>query len=57
MEAYNIDVDNALKSGALSVLTSAETYRRTGKFDRDTMLEFWENSLEQAVDEEGYTGY
>ena len=56
MRAYDIDVDTALGSGALAVLTPADTYRRTDAFDRDTMLEFWEDSLEQAVDEEGYTG-
>ncbi|QCS45080.1 MEDS domain-containing protein [Natrinema versiforme] len=56
MRAYDIDVDTALESGALSVLTPAETYRRTGEFDRDTMLEFWEDSLEEAKADEGYTG-
>ncbi|WP_276255786.1 MEDS domain-containing protein [Halomontanus rarus] len=56
MREYGIDVDAALESGALSVLTPADTYRRTGEFDRTTMLEFWEESLEQAKDVEGYAG-
>ncbi|WP_436347787.1 MEDS domain-containing protein [Natronorubrum sp. FCH18a] len=56
MREYGIDVDAALESGALSVLKPADTYRRTGEFDRTTMLEFWEESLEQATDEGGYTG-
>ena len=56
MRAHDIDVDAALESGALSVLTPADTYRRTGEFDRDTMLEFWRDSLDRAKDEEGYTG-
>ncbi|ELZ05875.1 MEDS domain-containing protein, partial [Natrialba asiatica] len=56
MRAYGIDVDAALESGALSVLAPTDTYRRTGEFDRTTMLEFWEESLEQARDEDGYTG-
>ncbi|UTF54258.1 MEDS domain-containing protein [Natronosalvus rutilus] len=56
MRDHGIDVNAALESGALSVLTPADTYRRTGEFDRTTMLEFWEESLEQAKDEDGYTG-
>ncbi|QRV15994.1 MEDS domain-containing protein [Haloterrigena salifodinae] len=56
MRAYGIDVDGALDSGALSVHTEADTYRRTGAFDQDAMLEFWEDSLTEATDEDGYTG-
>lgn len=56
MRACGIDVDSALDSGALSILTETDTYRRTGEFDRDAMLEFWEDSLEQATDEDSYTG-
>ncbi|NUB91150.1 MEDS domain-containing protein [Haloterrigena sp. SYSU A121-1] len=56
MRAHDIDVDAALESGALSILTPADTYRRTGEFARETMLEFWEDSLEEAKDEDGYTG-
>ncbi|WP_255169242.1 MEDS domain-containing protein [Natrononativus amylolyticus] len=56
MQDYGIDVDSVLESGALSVLTPADTYRRTGEFDRTAMLAFWEESLEQAKDEGGYTG-
>ncbi|WP_247002069.1 MEDS domain-containing protein [Halosolutus gelatinilyticus] len=56
MRDYGIDVDAALESGALSVLTPADTYRRNGKFDRAEMLEFWEESLEQATDEGDHTG-
>ncbi|WP_435178127.1 MEDS domain-containing protein [Halorussus sp. AFM4] len=51
-----VDVDAALDSGALSVHTPAETYRRTGEFDRDAMVEFWEDTLARATDDEGYAG-
>ncbi|WP_224270807.1 MEDS domain-containing protein [Haloprofundus salinisoli] len=56
MGDHGIDVDAALESGALSVVTPADTYRRNGEFDRTTMLTFWEESLEEAKDESGYTG-
>ncbi|QLG62456.1 MEDS domain-containing protein [Halorarum salinum] len=56
MRDHGIDVDAALESGALSVRTPADTYRRTGEFDRATMLEFWEESLERAKGEGGHTG-
>ncbi|WP_339103801.1 MEDS domain-containing protein [Haloterrigena salinisoli] len=56
MRNHGIDVDAALESGALSVPTPADTYRQTGEFDRATMLSFWEESLEQATDVDGYTG-
>ncbi|MFC4437551.1 MULTISPECIES: MEDS domain-containing protein [Natrialbaceae] len=56
MRDHGIDVDAALESGALSVLTPADTYRRTGEFDRTKMLEFWEESLERAIGEGDHTG-
>lgn len=56
MRAADVDVDVALESGALTIHTKQATYLRGGTFDRDAMLEFWEHSLEQATDEEGYTG-
>lgn len=56
MRARGIDVDGALDSGALSVHTEADTYRRTGTFNQDAILEFWEDSLTEATDEDGYTG-
>ena len=56
MREYGIDVDDALESGALSVLTPDETYRRSGEFDRDAMVQFWEESLAEATEEEDFTG-
>ncbi|ELZ13167.1 GAF sensor signal transduction histidine kinase [Haloterrigena salina JCM 13891] len=56
MREYGIDVDDALESGALSVVTPADTYRRTGEFDRDAMVRFWEESLAEATEEDDFTG-
>ncbi len=53
---YDIDIDAALESGALTVDTAAETYRRTGEFDRASMMEFWEDELEEAKATGGYSG-
>ena len=50
-----IDVDAALESGALSIHTKADTYLRTGEFDRETMLEFWREQLADARTDE-YAG-
>ncbi|ADB61471.1 multi-sensor signal transduction histidine kinase [Haloterrigena turkmenica DSM 5511] len=55
MRARDVDVDAALESGALSVHTEAETYRRTGEFDREAMLSFWEETLADATADE-FTG-
>ena len=51
-----VDVDAALESGALSVHTDADTYRRTGEFETDEMLDFWKETLTDARDVQGYTG-
>jgi len=55
LRAGGVDVDAAMESGALSIHTEAETYRRTGEFDRDAMLSFWEETLAEATDD-GFTG-
>ncbi|QLK25765.1 MEDS domain-containing protein [Natrinema zhouii] len=49
MRTRGIDVDTALESGALSVFTEGETYRRTGEFDCEAMLDFWEETLDDAT--------
>ncbi|QLD90087.1 MEDS domain-containing protein [Natronomonas salina] len=49
LRAGGIDVDAARESGALSVHTEADTYRRSGEFDREAMLEFWEEALSEAT--------
>lgn len=51
-----IDVDAAIDAGALSIHSKADTYLRTGAFDRHEMLEFWEETLAEARDRKGYTG-
>ena len=55
MRARGVNVDDALESGALSVHTEGDTYRRTGEFDREAMLEFWEETLAEATADE-FTG-
>ncbi|GAB3676582.1 MEDS domain-containing protein [Halopiger thermotolerans] len=55
MRTRGIEVDRALESGALAVYTAADTYRRTGEFDPEAMLEFWEDALAEATDDE-FTG-
>ncbi|MFC7142741.1 MEDS domain-containing protein [Halosimplex aquaticum] len=55
MRARGLAVDDAVESGALSVYTEEETYRRTGEFDRDAMIDFWRDALADATDS-GFTG-
>ncbi|MGQ3413446.1 MEDS domain-containing protein [Natrinema sp. LN54] len=55
MRVRGIDVDAALESGALLIHTEDETYRRSGEFDREAMLEFWEDTLADATADE-FTG-
>ncbi|MFC4550248.1 MULTISPECIES: MEDS domain-containing protein [Halorussus] len=56
MRNRGVDVDAAIDSGQLSIHTKADTYLRTGDFDRGAMVEFWEDTLRRAKDEEGYAG-
>ncbi|ELZ05262.1 MEDS domain-containing protein [Natrialba asiatica] len=51
-----IDVEAAQETGALSICTKADTYLRTGEFEPETMVEFWEETLAEARDREGYEG-
>ncbi|WP_290815304.1 MEDS domain-containing protein [Halovivax sp.] len=51
-----IDVETARESGALSIHTKADTYLRTSEFEPEQMLEFWEETLAEARDREGYDG-
>ncbi|WP_207590472.1 MEDS domain-containing protein [Halomontanus rarus] len=55
MRTRGVDVESALESGALSVHTEEDTYRRTGEFDREAMLEFWQETLDDATADE-FTG-
>ncbi|AEH36830.1 MEDS domain-containing protein [Halopiger xanaduensis] len=55
MRIRGIPVERARESGALVVHTAEETYRRTGEFDREAMLEFWEGALADATADE-FTG-
>jgi signal transduction histidine kinase len=54
MNKTGIDVDFYQKSGALSIVTSQESYVKGGSFDPDRMIQFLENLTKQAK-EEGYS--
>ncbi|UPV74073.1 MEDS domain-containing protein [Halorussus limi] len=56
IRSHGVDADAALESGALSVLTPAETYRSTGEFDIDAMVGFWEDTLARATDDGEFSG-
>lgn len=51
-----IDVEEAQESGALSIHTKEDTYVRTGEFDTEAMIEFWQETLAEARDEKGFAG-
>ncbi len=53
MRADGIDVDSALKSSSLKVLTKREVYLRDGYFDPDSMIRF----LKDAVDSTKKAGF
>jgi len=44
-----IDVESAVRSGALIVATKEETCLRSGAFHRDRMLKFWEEAIDSAI--------
>ncbi len=47
----DVDVDEALESGALTFHTLEETYLRGGSFDGDEMIEFYEGVIDEATRE------
>ena len=48
LRAEGIDVDAAVKSGALAITTKQETYLRNGYFDPDQMIGFLERATDSA---------
>lgn len=44
-----IDIDAARESGALSIHTKSDTYLRTGEFETEAMLDFWEETSPKHV--------
>jgi signal transduction histidine kinase len=54
MHAGGINVDEAVRSGALTLTTKEQTYLRRGCFDPDWMFTFWEEAAEKAKTE-GFT--
>lgn len=53
LRAGGVDVDAALKSGALVILTKQETYLKDGRFDPDQMIGVLKEATDQAK-REGY---
>ena len=51
-----IDVDRACDRDALTIMTKDESYLRTGEFDPDAMLDFWQEVLGDARDDRGFAG-
>jgi PAS domain S-box-containing protein len=51
MHGHGIDVDGALESGALSVISKKEAYLREGYFDPDLMIGFLRDAIEEAKKE------
>ncbi len=49
MRPQGIDVDSAVKSGALSLATKQEAYLRQGYFDPDWMIRFLQDATEAAM--------
>lgn len=54
LRAGGIDVDSALQSGALTILTKQETYLKDGRFDPDQMIGVLRDATDQAK-REGYS--
>jgi chemotaxis family two-component system sensor kinase Cph1 len=50
-----IDVDAAMRSGALLLVTTEAAYLRDGKFDPGAMLAFWKQMKAEA-DRDGFSG-
>ena len=53
LRGQGVDVEAALASGQLSILTAEESYLSGGYFDPEKMVEFYEAALRTAI-EEGY---
>lgn len=51
-----IDVEYTLDSGQLSIHTKADTYLKSGAFEKEAMTQFWKDTLVQAGDQKGFEG-
>ena len=45
---HHVDLDRSVERGQLELATPADAYLRTGKFDVDDMLNFWEEAATAA---------
>lgn len=51
LRAREVDVDDALESGALTFYTPQETYLRTRPFEAEEMIDFYRDTIDEALDE------
>lgn len=56
LESAGVDTRTEMDRGALLVMTKRETYLRGGVFDPQEMIEFLDQSVQEALDE-GFNGY
>ena len=54
LRAKGVDVESAVESGSLAIVTKVDTYLRGGGFDPDAMIAFLKEATESAV-ENGFT--
>ena len=50
----HVDVGTCIASGQLELFTAAESYLRRGVFSGDEMLEFWTDSLDRSLHQDGF---
>ena len=50
----HVDLEACIASGQLEMSTAAESYLRRGVFSGDEMLEFWTDSLDRSLHEDGF---
>jgi hypothetical protein len=46
--SHHVDLDQSVERGQLELATPADSYLRTGRFDTDDMLSFWEKAATAA---------
>ena len=51
MERLGLDLEDCVSSGRLEMYDSSQTYLRTGSFDAEAMIAFWESRARAARDE------
>ncbi len=49
LEADGVDVESAVQSGSLSLLTKDHAYMKRGHFDPDWMFSYWQQATDEAL--------